>query len=107
LILTARTYRRVRRYHASKWTAAQRAELPEGPPHGGPSFVHGPRGPDSNRHLRRGQRRALPVELPRGRTRGVAPRQLGRKMSELDSLARVNSLGPASANDARPEVCVT
>src|SRR6266581_9546314 len=44
----------------------------------------GPRGPDSNQHLSAGQA-ALPVELPRGRTRGVARRESHRKMAKAVS----------------------
>src|SRR5947209_15682997 len=39
----------------------------------------GPRGPDSNRHLSDGQSVALPVELPRGRTRGLRRVSIDRK----------------------------
>src|SRR5438445_7815841 len=52
----------------------QCSELPEGPPCGGPSFVHGPRGLESNQHLSAGRPAALPVEcyVPcRGRRFGV------------------------------------
>lgn len=42
----------------------------------------GPQGPDSNRHLSAGQAVALPVELPRGRPRGVSTRRPQRKMAD-------------------------
>lgn len=58
----------------------------------------GPRRPDSNRHLSAGQAVALPVELPRGRTRGVARRESHRKMAKAVS-AGVKWLAWASVRE--------
>ena len=61
----------------------------EGPLHGGPSCVPGPRGSESNRHLCTGQVRALPVEsyVPwRGRRLGVKMGWVAR--DAVDILAR-------------------
>jgi hypothetical protein len=45
----------------------------------------GPRRPDSNRHLSAGQAIALPVELLRGRAKGLSRRRHGRKVTKSDS----------------------
>lgn len=46
-----------------------------------------PPGPESNRHPSDGRSAALPIELPRGRTRCLCNPHPGRKMSKIDTSA--------------------
>ena len=70
-------------------------ELLEGPPQAG-LRCPGPRRPDSNRHLSAGQAVALPIELLRGRARGVAMHGSDRKMPGRGKRRR----DPAIASEA-------
>ena len=85
-----------------KWTAAHDVELLEGPPFRRAFVVHGPRGPDSNRHLAVDSRALYQLNYLGAVPLGLRVNEDRRKMA-LSGASAETSDAPERANDLRRE----